>query len=50
MVMVSLPKMSTTFTASLHLRRPGAHSCAALTSSNERSLRVRKLCYSFSKT
>ncbi len=48
MVIVSLPKTSTTFTASL--RRPGVHSCAALTSSNERSLRVRKLCHSFSKT
>ena len=47
MVIVSLPKMSTTFTAIL--RRPGGTSCATLFSSSERSFLVRKLCHSFSK-
>src|SRR5579863_7044678 len=48
MVMVSLPKMSTTFTASL--RRPGGHSWKTLVSSSVRSLLVRNDCHSFSKT
>nr|VFK22846.1 MAG: hypothetical protein BECKLFY1418C_GA0070996_11291 [Candidatus Kentron sp. LFY] len=47
MVMVSLPKISTTFTAIL--RRPGATSRATLVRSRERSFLVRKLCHSFSK-
>ena len=47
MVIVSLPKMSTTFMATLP--RPGPHSWATLISSNERFFLVRKLCHSFSK-
>jgi hypothetical protein len=46
-IIVSLPKMSTTFTAIL--RRPGAHSWKTLFSSSERFFLVRKLCHSFSK-
>ena len=46
-VMVSLPKMSTTLTAIL--RRPGRHSWKTLVSSSERSFFVRKDCHSFSK-
>lgn len=46
-VIVSLPEMSTTFTASS--RRPGVHSWNTLVSSSERSFLVRKDCHSFSK-
>jgi hypothetical protein len=42
MVMVSLPKMSTTLTAIL--RRPGVHSSNRLLSSRDRSFLVRKIC------
>ena len=46
-VIVSLPKMSTTFTAIF--RRPGSHSWKTLFNSSDRSFFVRKLCHSFSK-
>ena len=47
MVIVSLPNMSTTFTAIF--TRFLSTSVAALVNSNERSFFVRKLCHSFSK-
>ncbi len=47
-VIVSFPKMSTIFMASL--RFPGAHSWGGLLSSNDRFFFVRNDCHSFSKT
>src|SRR5690606_35820232 len=47
-VIVSLPKMSTTFTAIFRL--PGFIGCGALVSSSVRSRLVRNDCHSFSNT
>jgi hypothetical protein len=46
-VIVSLPKMSTTLTAIV--RRPGAHSWATLVNPRDRSFLVRKLSHLVSK-
>ena len=48
-VIVSLPKMSTTFTAIFTRFLSFSTSRDALVSSSERSFLVRKLCHSFSK-
>jgi len=47
-LVVSFPKMSITFTATMY--RPAlGYVCGALCSSSSRFRRVRKLCHSFSK-